>query len=105
MRPAPYASGEKRAELVASATRLLYEQGFHRTTLADVATAAKVPLGNLYYYFKTKDALAEAVIAAHEAALRELFATWTRKHDDPKKRLRCLLRAPLDSADGVIGFG
>ncbi len=105
MRPAPYASSDKRAELVASAARLLHEQGFHRTTLADVAIAAKVPLGNLYYYFKTKDALAEAVIAAHEAALREVFGAWTKKHDDPKKRLRCLLRAAVDSADSVIQFG
>src|SRR5271170_269860 len=105
MRPAPYASGEKRAELVASATRLLHEQGFHRTTLADVASAAKVPLGNLYYYFKTKDALAEAVIQAHEEALRERFAQWTSTHCEPRARLRCLVRAPLDFADSVIQFG
>jgi AcrR family transcriptional regulator len=105
MRPAPYASADKRAELVASATRLLHEQGFHRTTLADVATAAKVPLGNLYYYFKTKDALAEAVIGTHEAALRERFAVWTEKHADPKERLRRLVRAPLDATDAIIQFG
>jgi TetR/AcrR family transcriptional repressor of nem operon len=103
--PSAYASSEKRTELVAAAARLLHRQGFQRTTLAHVASEASVPLGNVYYYFKTKDALAEAVIAAHEAALRELFATWTKKHDDPKKRLRCLVRAPLDAADGVVQFG
>jgi TetR/AcrR family transcriptional regulator, transcriptional repressor for nem operon len=103
--PTAYASSEKRTELVAAAARLLHRQGFQRTTLADVADEASVPLGNVYYYFKTKEALAEAVIAAHEAALRALFATWTKEHDDPKKRLRCLVRAPLDSADGVIQFG
>jgi len=103
--PARYASADKRAELVGSATRLLHRQGFQRTTLADVAGDAKVPLGNVYYYFKTKEALAEAVIASHEAALHELFASWARKHDDPRKRLRCLVRAPIDSADGVIQFG
>jgi AcrR family transcriptional regulator len=48
MRPAAYASTEKRAELVAAATHLLHEQGFHRTTLADVAGRADVPLGNVY---------------------------------------------------------
>src|SRR5271170_6439999 len=100
--PAPYASAEKRAELVAAATQLLHEQGFHRTTLADVAGRADVPLGNVYYYFKTKDALAEAVILAHEEALRERFAEWTRAHVEPRARLRCLVRAPLDFADKVI---
>jgi len=103
--PAPYAAEEKRTELVRAATRLLHEQGFQRTTLADVAERARVPLGNVYYYFKTKEALAEAVIASHEAALRERFASWTSAHRDPKLRLRRLVRAPLDALDGVIQFG
>jgi AcrR family transcriptional regulator len=103
--PAPYASADKRAELVAAATLLLHEQGFHRTTLADVAVRADVPAGNVYYYFKTKEALAEAVVSAHEEALRACFASWTQAHRDPRARLRCLIRAPLDSADRVIRFG
>ena len=103
--PAAYASADKRAELVTAATALLYEQGFHRTTLADVADRASVPLGNVYYYFKTKEALAEAVIAAHEHALRERFASWDAAHRDPRARLRQLVRAPLDITDRVIQFG
>ncbi len=101
----PYESAEKRVELVRAATRLLHEQGFHRTTLAQVATRAEVPLGNVYYYFKTKDALAEAVIAAHETVLRGLFASWMGAHEEPRARLRCLVRSRLDSADQVIEFG
>ncbi len=100
-----YASAEKRAALLRAATTLLHEQGFHRTTLADVAGAAGVPLGNVYYYFKTREALAEAVIDAHEAALEELFATWSRTHARPRERLLRLIRAPLDGAESVIQFG
>jgi AcrR family transcriptional regulator len=103
--PAPYASADKRAELVTAATVLLHEQGFHRTTLADIAGRASVPLGNVYYYFKTKEALAEAVIAAHEQALRERLASWDAAHRDPRARLRLLVRAPLDASDRVIQFG
>ena len=95
--PAAYASADKRSELIRAATLLLHEQGFQRTTLADVAGAADVPLGNVYYYFKSKEALAEAVIASHQAALRERFASWAAAHRDPRMRLRCLVRAPLDS--------
>src|SRR5260370_7727665 len=103
--PEPYAAAAKRSDLVRAATQLLHKQGFQRTTLADVAGAAEVPLGNLYYYFKTKEALAEAVIASHEDALRERFAGWAKAHSDPRVRLRCLVRAPLDAADRVIQFG
>ena len=100
-----YAASEKRSELVRAAKTLLHEQGFHRTTLADVAGAAGVPLGNVYYYFKTKEALAEAVICAHEAALRAVFAEWSKANPSPRQRLVQLIRASLDSADGVIQFG
>ena len=103
--PDAYESVEKRAELVRAAAGLLHEQGYQRTTFAKVATRADVPLGNVYYYFKTKEALAEAVIASHEAALRGLFASWVDAHAEPRIRLRCLVRAPLDSADQVIQFG
>ena len=103
--PAAYASAQKRTDLVAAATGLLHEQGFHRTTLAHVAERASVPLGNVYYYFKTKEALAEAVIAAHEQALREWFASLDAAHRDPRARLRRLVCAPLDAADRVIQFG
>jgi AcrR family transcriptional regulator len=102
---APYAATEKRAELVRAAKTLLHEQGFQRTTLADVAGVARVPLGNVYYYFRTKEALVEAVIASHEEALRSRFAAWDATHSEPRRRLRCLVRAPLDAADGVIQFG
>jgi TetR/AcrR family transcriptional repressor of nem operon len=103
--PAAYASEEKRSVLVRAAQELLHEQGFGRTTLADVAKRSGVPLGNVYYYFKTKEAIAEAVISAREADLHELFATWTSKHRDPRARLRCLIRAPLATADAVVRFG
>jgi TetR/AcrR family transcriptional repressor of nem operon len=103
--PAAYASAEKRTELVRAAKALFHQQGFQRTTLADVAARATVPVGNVFYYFKTKEALAEAVIASHEADLHESFAAWTARHVDPRKRLRALVLAPLDAADAVIHFG
>jgi AcrR family transcriptional regulator len=102
--PAAYASEEKRTVLVQAAKALLHEQGFARTTLAEVATRAGVPLGNVYYYFKTKDAIAEAVIAAHEAALLAMFAGWTATDREPRRRLLRLVRAPLDSSS-IIQFG
>jgi AcrR family transcriptional regulator len=38
---------------------LAHRNGFRDTSLADIAEAAHVPVGNLYYYFKTKE---EAVV-------------------------------------------
>ena len=51
---------DKRVRLIEAAKVLIHQQGFHLTTLADIAQEADVPLGNVYYYFKTKEAIGEA---------------------------------------------
>jgi len=51
---------------------LAYRQGFRRTSLADIAKEARVPLGNVYYYFKTKEEIGRAVVETHLARVRLL---------------------------------
>ena len=52
-----------RAQLVQSALKLAHRQGMEATSLVEIAKNARVPPGNVYYYFKTKDEIAEAMIA------------------------------------------
>src|SRR5215469_1861905 len=63
--------GGKRDRLIEAAAETFYAQGVEKTTLADIAAAAGIPLGNVYYYFKTKDDLLQAVVEAH---LRDVSA-------------------------------
>ena len=51
--------------------KLAYTDGFRESSLADIAKAARVPVGNVYYYFKTKEELGEAVV---ERRLKEVRA-------------------------------
>jgi hypothetical protein len=51
---------DKWRSLVEAASRLFYQQGFEHTSLADIAAAAEVPLGNVYYYFKAREELLRA---------------------------------------------
>jgi AcrR family transcriptional regulator len=74
------------------------------TTLAHVAAAAEVPLGNVYYYFKTKDELVGAVIAGHADQVRALLATLER-HRAPRARLKGLVRSWTDMRDLATRFG
>jgi AcrR family transcriptional regulator len=94
----------KRERLVDAAKRTLYEQGVERTTLAEIAEAADVAPGNVYYYFKTKDELVEAAIAAHADEVRsELKAL--EVHRTPKGRLRALVRMFVDQRELVARSG
>jgi AcrR family transcriptional regulator len=69
---------EIRAQLVQAAAQAIHRQGFHRTTLADIAREANFPLGNLYYYFKTKEDLCAAILDMYRSTLQARFVQWER---------------------------
>ncbi len=97
-------SGGKRERLVASATALLHRQGVHSTTLADVASAADVPLGNVYYYYKTRDDLVDAVIEQWKASLRDQLANLDGRRT-PRARLKGLAELWTGQAETVAADG
>ena len=94
----------KRERLIASATQLVYREGIERPTLAQIADEADVPPGNVYYYFKTKDELIEAVIEARTSQVRGLLDTLGRRRS-PAARLKALARNWLEFRDMVAVQG
>lgn len=64
----------KRDQIVTAALRRYRTSGVSGTTLKDVADVSGVPLGNLYYYFKTRDELILAVLEECERELRTLLS-------------------------------
>lgn len=96
--------GGKRERLVEGARRLFHEQGVHRTTIAEIAGRAGVPVGNVYYYFKTRDEIVEAVIASYEEQAGSLIASF-KLSKTPQARLKALVRNWLDMSDLVAEHG
>lgn len=94
----------KRARLVEAAKLAFYHQGVATTTLADVAALAEVPLGNVYYHFRTKDALLAAVIDAHLRELQARFAHWDQD-PNPRQRLWSWLQAERESQHDLARYG
>ena len=95
----------KRERLVAAAMQLVYEQGIERTTLADIAKAADVPAGNVYYYFKTKDEVIAAVIDAHAQQVRATLAAIEAAHRSPRSRLKALVQEFTAQGEMVAEYG
>src|SRR5258705_11733949 len=77
---------DKRTRLIETAMKLAYRNGFRETSLADIAQAAHVPVGNVYYYFKTKEERGEAVVERRLAEFRE-FREEIDRLSAPKERL------------------
>ena len=95
----------KRQRLVAAATQLLHQQGIERTTLADIANAADVPAGNVYYYFKTKDELIAAVIESHAQQTKTTLAAIDARHQPAKSRLKALVQAFTAQGEIIALYG
>src|ERR1700684_97852 len=82
----PRTKTDKRSRLIQTAVKLAYLHGFRETSLADIAEAANVPVGNVYYYFRTKDELGEAIVERRLAEFRALRDEMDRL-SSPKERL------------------
>ena len=102
--PAAREAGKRERLVAAAAQRVLYEHGVEKATLADIAAAADVPLGNVYYYFKTKDALVSAVIANYGHSY-EVMSAGLDQHREPAGRLKALVRTLISRQDQLASFG
>ena len=84
-------SKRNRDRLVNAAAELLWRCGYDRTSLADIATEAGVPIGNVYYYFRSKAALADAVARLMDSETRAALSGINAAHPAPDQRLAALL--------------
>lgn len=95
----------KRERLIGAAALLLHQQGIERTTLADIAKAADVPAGNVYYYFKTKDEVIAAVIDAHARQIAGTLGSIDAHYRTPQTRLKALVRELAARGEEVAEYG
>src|SRR6266403_1398304 len=92
---------DKRSRLLSAAVELTYQNGFEATSLADIAREAKVPLGNVYYYFKTKDEIGEAIVELRLAQLSAQRQRWNEAGSPKGSALR--LRPRRLREQGLLG--
>lgn len=88
-------TSDKRNRLIKAGRELIHRQGFDRTTLADISRASGVPLGNVYYYFHTKEEILDAVADELSDDFRLRAAKYERE-TDPKARLMAFLDSVID---------
>lgn len=65
----------KQTVLVDVAARLFHQRGYNRVSLGDIAAAAGMRQGNVYYYYKTKKSIAYAVLTHCNDMLLALYET------------------------------
>jgi TetR/AcrR family transcriptional regulator, transcriptional repressor for nem operon len=95
---------DSRTRLLEAATKVTHRRGFGQTALADIAKEARVPLGNVYYYFKTKDDIGNAIVERRMAHFRTQLEE-LNKLDSPKERLCGFVQIKIDNRDELARSG
>lgn len=66
-----------------AARELFIKQGFHATSMRDIAKRAEVSLGNLYNYYETKDSIFESIIDRYQTVIDENLKAILFDIDEP----------------------
>lgn len=82
----PKKNADTRARLLQAAEKTTYLYGFGNASIADIAKAANVPLGNVYFYFKTKDEIGSAIVELRVSRFKKTLQDLD-KANSPKERL------------------
>lgn len=87
-------SDATRKRLLERALKLFQQRGVEATTMRDVARAAGLALGAVYYYFPSKDAL---VFAFYEASQEASEAVLRTARGGVRERLGAVIHAKLEA--------
>jgi AcrR family transcriptional regulator len=88
----------RRDEIMAAAKKVFARNGFHATTIADIAKEAGLAYGSIYWYFDSKDELFHALMAVEEDALRThvAAAVGARRDSDGEAPFRTAVQATFE---------
>lgn len=81
----------KRAKLLAAIDLLFLQKGFDVVTISEIAFLAKVPMGNVYYYFKTKKDMIQEVLKLRHSNLKSELNTIEKTYKQPKTQLQSFI--------------
>lgn len=62
---------EKKGRIEGAAKQLFINQGFHATSMRDIAGRTGTSLGNLYNYYRTKEEILESIIRKYQKVIDE----------------------------------
>lgn len=74
---------EKKLVIEEAARELFIKQGFHATSMRDIAKTAEVSLGNLYNYYETKEAIYQSIINRYSEGVNQKLGEIFEQIDEP----------------------
>jgi AcrR family transcriptional regulator len=73
----------KKNRIEEASKELFIKQGFHATSMRDIAARAETSLGNLYNYYRTKEAILESIIGKYQKVIDARLSQVLADIDEP----------------------
>ena len=89
----------RRQEILAAAECLFSKNGFFKTNMAEIATAAQFAMGTVYRFFKSKEEIYISIVEAKVEELAELLDKAIAKEKSSSDKLNSFIQVKLAYAD------
>ncbi len=86
-----------KGKIVAAAQRRFGKQGYTRTSIDDICQESGVKRGNLYFYFKSKEEVAQAAIEHAISRITPFFEALMADETDPLRKIELMI-------DGIVAY-
>lgn len=89
-------------EIIEAAFELFAEKGFSATRMDEIARKAGISKGSLYNYFKSKEAIFEAIVTEDIIPIiDQIEEAIVTKEEDPEETIRCLINGMIAHNKGT----
>jgi AcrR family transcriptional regulator len=94
----------RREEILLAAERKFSENGFFKTSMAEIAEAAQFAMGTVYRFFKSKEDIYISLVEAKVEELLRLLQEAMQDHLSAQEKLRAVVQVKLAFADQHRAF-
>jgi AcrR family transcriptional regulator len=95
---------EVRTHIVGVARRIFTRYGFRRATMEEIASTSQMGKSSIYYYFKSKEEIFQAVVESEATMLKERLNRVIGKNNSPPERLKAYILFRLHSVRILENF-
>lgn len=95
---------EIRADIVSVARKVFSKKGYRHTTMDEIARASGMGKSSIYYYYKSKEDIFEAVVVREAQELKKRLNKVISNGDSPRERLKDYIMFRLYHVKIVANF-
>jgi AcrR family transcriptional regulator len=95
---------EFRKKVIVSAAKIFSRYGFKKTTMDEIAKGLKMGKSSIYYYFKSKEEIFEAVVLWEANILRNELTTAIKSVDSPIDKMRSYVFVRMKSFEKLANY-